>query len=96
MLWGHLFGQEGRPSRPLVIQDYVAIGLLAASFAGLALAWKWEILGSGLTLVATGLGALLNPYVLAFPLALIPITALLFLSGRYLRRSARDDMPSRS
>jgi hypothetical protein len=96
LFWGfflvaHLFGEEGRASRPLGWGDYVVLSSLVASLAGLALAWKWERAGALLALAAVAACASVNWKVLMFPGALIPVTAALhLLSWRARRPSGRQ------
>lgn len=97
LFWGffivmHLVGEEGRPSRPLVLQDFLLMGGLGLSLLGLAIAWKRERAGSLLTLVCVAIGAVVNWRILAFPNALIPFTAILFLVASCLG-SARKARP---
>jgi hypothetical protein len=89
MFWGyfivaHIFGDAGRPSRPLVWQDHATLTALIASLAGLAVAWKWELAGGAMTLLAVLVGAFVNPGVLAGPYTLIPITAVMHLSSWWM------------
>lgn len=84
-LIAHLFGDQGRPSRPLVWQDYVILATLVMSLAGLLLACKWERLGAAIALLAIGICALVNWNVLIFPGTLIPLTALLYSLSSWLR-----------
>jgi hypothetical protein len=96
MLFGHLTGDAGRPSRPLGWQDFAMLGGTITALAGLAAAWKWERVGAVTSLVATGATALLNWRVLAFPATLIPISALLFLISGRLRRPGAASVPAES
>lgn len=83
-LVAHLVGDEGRPSRPLVWGDYVILTTLVVSLLGLLLAWKWELAGAAVTLLAILVCALVNWKVLIFPGTLIPISAALFLLAWWL------------
>ena len=83
-LIAHLIGEQGQASRPLVWHDYVILTSLVISLAGLLLAWKWELAGAALTLIAIAVCAAVNWNVLISPGALIPLTAALFLSSRFL------------
>ena len=95
MFWGlfliaHLFGDEGRPTRPLARDDYLVLSALIASLAGLALAWKRERAGAAVTLAAVAVCAAANWRVLVFPGALIPVAAALHLLSWRLRRTPRQ------
>ena len=84
-LIAHLVGDQGRPTRPLVWQDYVILTSLVISLVGLLLAWKWERIGAAITLLAIVICALVNWQVLIFPGTLIPLTALLYSLSWWLR-----------
>ena len=83
-LIAHLVGDQGQASRPMVWNDYVILTSLVISLVGLVLAWKWELAGAALTLIAIAVCAAMNWYVLVSPGALIALTAILFLSSRCL------------
>jgi hypothetical protein len=93
--WGffivaHLLGDAGRPSRPLVVRDYALITAMLAWLAGLALAWRHELIGAVTALAAIAVAACLNPWAVA-GLGVLPLAAaLLFLLTWWLGR-----MPSR-
>lgn len=94
LFWGffllaHLFGDAGSASRPLIWADYLMLGALIVAVIGLAVAWKWELFGSIITLIAFGIVAAVNWRVVIFPGALVPITALLFLASWWIHRSPR-------
>src|SRR5262245_11726205 len=65
LFWGwfllaHLFGDGGRPSRPLGLKDHAILTAVVVSLVGLAVAWKWELLGGALTLAAVSACAFVN------------------------------------
>ena len=78
-LIAHLFGDQGRPSRPLNSNDYVILTTLVVSLVGLLLSWKLELTGAIITLIAIVVCASANWRILASPGALIPVTAMLYL-----------------
>ena len=86
-LIAHLIGDQGRPSRPLVWNDYVILTTLVLALVGLLLSWKREFVGAAVTLIAIGICAAINWRVLV-PGALIPITAILFLISWWISRSS--------
>lgn len=86
-LVAHLVGDQGRPSRPLVWNDYVILVTLVLSLIGLLLAWKWELAGAAITLISIAVCAAVNWKVLVFPGALIPLAALLYLLSWWLNGS---------
>jgi hypothetical protein len=87
---GHLVGDQGEATRPLNTNDYIGLAAMAASLAGLALAWKWEFAGGAITLVAVLIGAAVNWRVLLFPGTLIPLAAVLFLACWWMSRSPHE------
>jgi len=94
LFWGvflvaHLLGDEGRPSRPLTEADYVMLGSILASLAGLAVAWRREFSGAVTTLLSITICAALNWKVLIFPGTLIPVAALLFLTAWWIGHPRR-------
>ena len=96
LVWGffliaHLVGDEGGASRSLNPGDYIGLTTMLAWLVGLAVAWKWELAGGAIALVAVLICALVNWRVLIFPGTLIPITALLFLSSGWMRRTLQRD-----
>jgi len=67
-------------SGPLSMHDRIGLTLMFAWLLGLALAWKWELVGAALTLAAILIHAFfINPRVVEGLGMLPPITALLFL-----------------
>jgi hypothetical protein len=88
MVVGHLVGDAGAATRPLVLADYLGMALLAAATLGLAVAFRHERAGAALTLVAFAALALLNPRIILSPILFLPLIALLF------HASAHRDRPS--
>jgi hypothetical protein len=94
LFWGwfliaHLFGEEARLSRPLVWQDLAILTTLVLSLIGLAVAWKWELVGGALTLAAMSICALFNWRVLVFPGTLILVAAMMFLTCWWMSRATQ-------
>ena len=100
LFWGwfliaHLFGDGGQASRPLVPSDYGILTAVVVSLMGLAVAWKWELLGGALTLAAVSACALLNWRVLVFPGTLIPVASVMFLACGWMSGAPRTEQASR-
>jgi hypothetical protein len=91
-LMAHAVGDAGMPSRPLAWIDWGILGTVILALAGLAAAWRWEVAGALVSLVAIAVCAMLNWRVLIFPGTLIPLTALLFLAAAW----TRGTMPGRA
>lgn len=81
---GHLFGDEGQPSRPLVFTDYLGLTALMVSLSGLAISWKWELVGGFISLSAALVLGLIDIHILSFPTTMIPITAAIFVISWFL------------
>jgi hypothetical protein len=101
LFWGwflvaHLFGDAGRPSRPLVWGDYAILTAVVASLVGLVVAWKWELPGAALALAAVAAGASLNWRMLIFPGAPVLVAAVMFLTGWWLSGAPRDERAARA
>jgi len=74
------FQDEAFKLKPMSTNSILQVLLFVVSMIGLVLAWKWELWGGVLTLVALAALAFVNPNILNFPLLLIyPATALLFI-----------------
>src|SRR5262249_12248866 len=96
VFWGwfliaHLFGDAGRPSRPLVWGDYAILAAVVASLVGLAVAWKWELPGAVLALAAVAGGASLNWRMLVFPGAPVLVAAAMFVAGWGMSGAPRNE-----
>ena len=86
-LVAHLIGDQEQSSRPLVWRDYAILATLVVSLLSLLLAWKWELVGAAIALVAIVVCAVLNWRILNSPGVLIPVTALLYLLSCFFNRS---------
>jgi hypothetical protein len=91
--WGffiiaHLVGDEGQASRPLNERDYIGLAAMGTWLVGLLAAWKWELAGGAMALVAVLVGGIANWLTFAFPGPLIAFTAALFIASWWLHGSA--------
>jgi hypothetical protein len=88
MIAGHLIGTEAQASRPLVASDSAQVAMMLLWLVGLALAWRWELVGAVIALMGALIGALLNPK--AAGLGVVPaVPALLFLFCWWRSRVSR-------
>ena len=92
LFWGFfllsgLFGGESEASRPLNARDYVGLVTMGLWLIGLVIAWKWELLGGGMVLVAFVIAGVANTNVFSLPFLIVPTAAVLFLASWWLRRS---------
>lgn len=87
-LIAHLVGDQGRP---MVWNDYVILITRVLALVGLLVAWKWELAGAAVTLIAIAICATVNWRVLV-PGTLIPITAVLFLISWRISRSSAPSL----
>jgi len=92
--WGffivaHLVGDAGRATRPLNWIDYFLLTAMVAWLAGLVLAWKWELLGGLLSLVALSpilIRGMLEGPRLSLPFFVLAIASMLFVISAWLSR----------
>lgn len=87
-LVAHLIGDQGHASRPLAWSDYVILATLVLALLGLLLAWKWELAGAAIALIAVLVCAVVNWRILVFPGTLIPINSVLYLLSWWISRAA--------
>jgi hypothetical protein len=73
--------------------DYIGLTATGIALLGLAVAWKWELIGAVMALGGYGILALVNADVLNLtgPYILWPIAAVLFLSSWWTHRAAQRD-----
>jgi hypothetical protein len=88
-IFAHLVGQAGRASRPLHWGDYTGLAAMTLWLLGLAVAWKWELAGGAIALVALLLDGIVNWRIFA-PGILIATTAGLFICSWWLRTKAGE------
>ena len=74
-------------SLPTTLPEGVAYVVMIVSLLALAVAWRWELGGSILALVAVAIGAAYNWRGLLSPAIIVPIDAVLFLLGWGLSQS---------
>jgi hypothetical protein len=73
-------------SLPATLPDSVAYVAMIVALLALAVAWKWELAGSLLSLAGVAVGAAYNWRGLLFPGAVVPLVAVLFLLSWWLNR----------
>lgn len=95
-LVANLIGINEPPSLPHNMRDFIGLTALIVSLAGLVVAWKWEVAGAAVTLVAVLIGIVINPIGLLSWLAAIPVDALLFLLCGWMSRTGRSSMAATS
>lgn len=88
--WGvfivaHLVGNGEPSTRPLNATDYIGLTMIGTWLAGFVVAWKHERVGGTASLLAYLVVAATNSNVLSWPLAPIPVTAILFLASGWMR-----------
>lgn len=83
LFWGyfilaHIYGDTEQATRSLTPNDYAQLATMLLWLLGLAVAWRWELVGSLAALTGALIGGLLNPNAVA--LIVVPaIPALMFL-----------------
>ncbi len=69
-----------KPGKPMSINEIIQLSVNGIGLIGLGLAWKWELMGGIIALVAFIVLAIINPIILKGPLLFIwPIIAILFI-----------------
>jgi len=96
LFWGwfiiaHLFGEGARSSPPTATSDYIGLTAMGIALLGLAVAWRWELVGAIMALGGYVILGLVNWRAIGGPYLLWPITAVLFLSSWWLHRSEQRD-----
>lgn len=91
LFWGfffvmHLFGGEEPNSRPLNERDYIQLFLSAVWFIGLALSWKWELIGGVVVITSFIVFGFVNLVAFKLPFPIIPATAFLFILSWWFNR----------
>ncbi|MCB1122956.1 MAG: hypothetical protein KJT03_15480 [Verrucomicrobiae bacterium] len=66
--------------------DYLSLALCGVALGGLVLAWRWELVGGLVVLLAVALFSWDHFWVVLFPGTLVPITGLLFVLSSYASR----------
>jgi len=95
LFWGyfivaHLFGTAAQSSRPIA-GDSGLFSMVLLWFVGLAIAWRWELIGATVTLAAVLVAALINPGAVGGLGILPPINALLFLFCWWMARASHHE-----
>ena len=74
-----LFPESGE-GNPITTKEIIGFCIVVIGFIGLLLAWKWEMQGAIISLIAYAALALMNPMILVpSPMYLWPATAVLFI-----------------
>ena len=72
------FGENA--GEPLTTKAILQLSVAGVGLIGLGLAWKWELFGGIISMIAFILLAIINPIVLQYSLLFIwPLTAVLFI-----------------
>ena len=70
----------GETGDPLTNNAILQLSITGIGLIGLALAWKWELIGGSIALLSFVVLAIINPIVLEVPLMFAwPLTAILFI-----------------
>lgn len=74
-----LFPESGE-GNPITTKEIIGFCIVVIGFIGLLVAWKWEMPGAIISLIAYALLAVMNPMILVpSPMYLWPATAVLFI-----------------
>jgi hypothetical protein len=93
LFWGFIFlsdlfeSSQNRSANPADFYDIAYLTLMVISIIGLAIAWKWELLGGIITLAAYTINVLINPRILVIYFHFIlPLLGILFITVWNLSR----------
>jgi hypothetical protein len=90
MFIGETFLDE-KTAGPLTNNAILQLSIAGIGLTGLGIAWKWELTGGIIALVAYFVLAIINYSVLGFPLVYLwPITAILFIALWVISTSTTD------
>lgn len=70
-------------SSPMTLYMFLQLALFAIGLLGLALAWKWELIGGIISLLAFITIFIVNPSALLWPMFIFPANAILFIAVAY-------------
>ena len=70
-------------SSPLTSNAILQLSLFGIGLLGLALAWKWELIGGIISLLAFITIFIVNPAALLLPMFIFPVNAILFIAVAY-------------
>lgn len=74
-----LFPESGE-GNPITTKEIIGFCIVVIGFIGLLVAWKWEMPGAIISLIAYAALAVMNPMILIpSPMYLWPVTAVLFI-----------------
>ena len=91
MFIGETFIDE-ETAGPLTNNAILQLSIAGIGLTGLGLAWKWELTGGIIALVAYFVLAIINYSVLGFPLLYIwPLTGILFIALEAISKSATGE-----
>ena len=85
-IFGHIFGDDGSGDKPLTTHDYLGFVLMGGWLLGLALAWKWELVGALVALVSYVVFLFAWNAEIVSPFLLIPVGAVAYLLAWYTSR----------
>jgi len=83
------FPPESLNTKPMSTNSMIQLSIMGICLTGLGLAWKWELTGGIIALVAYAVLAIINPEILELALMLIyPAIAILFIVVWAISRNA--------
>jgi hypothetical protein len=74
---------------PMTLNTIMQLTLFAIGLLGLALAWKWELIGGIISLFAFTAIFIVNLKALLWPMFIFPANAILFIAVGYLRKASK-------
>ena len=93
MYVGYQVFPESGEANPLTTKEIIGFCFVVIGFIGLLLAWKWELVGAIISLVAyVGLAVIYPKVFLPSPMYVWPITAVLFIVLWKKRRNPKIEL----
>ena len=77
---------------PMTLDILLGLALFAIGLLGLALAWKWEMAGGIICVVAFIVLFIVNTDALLWPMLIFPANGLLFIAAAYPSKKSKENI----
>ena len=78
-------------SEPMTMEAMIGLALAGTGLLGLALAWKWEMAGGIICVVAFIVFFIVNAGTLLWPMLIFPANGLLFIAAAYWSNESKKN-----
>jgi len=79
-------------SEPMTMEAMIGLALAGTGLLGLALAWKWEMAGGIICVVAFIVLFIVNTDALLWPMLIFPANGLLFIAAAYPSKKSKENI----